>query len=169
MEPTDPLSATVEVTLLVPTQSFLSSAAPAGSKSTSDGFLELPLPIALSDVVHDLKSLITDAPEGFWLGAFSLAPLYADETPAAAEGDDSTAPSHGEWKALTPPAPQTPAPGAQPDPKQWALTKDGVLGDYADLTGVFGAEPQFWEGKRRGLKVVFSASWLTRLCVSVAS
>jgi len=154
------MSATVDVTLLVPSQSLLSSST---AKSTSDAaFLELPLPIALSDVVHDLKSIITDAPEGFWLGAFSLAPVYADEVPPA-DGDDS-APSHGEWTPLSPPAPQTPVPGAQPDPKQWALTKDGVLGDYADLTGVFGAEPEFWEGKRRGLKVIFSASLARSLC-----
>ncbi|KPV77917.1 uncharacterized protein RHOBADRAFT_50445 [Rhodotorula graminis WP1] len=152
----DPMSATVDVTLLVPAQSLLSSSpAPSSAKSTTDSaFLELPLPIALSDVVHDLKNIITDAPEGFWLGAFSLAPVYADEL-APVDGDDS-APSHGEWTALSPPAPQTPVLGAQPDPKQWALTKDGVLGDYADLTGVFGGEPEFWEGKRRGLKVIFT-------------
>ncbi|BGP44233.1 Intracellular distribution of mitochondria [Rhodotorula kratochvilovae] len=149
----DPMSPTVEVTLLVPAQSFLSSAA-SPAQSTDDGFLELPLPIALSDVVHDLKSIITDAPEGFWLGAFSLAPVYADEV-APKDGEDGV-PSHGEWIALTPPEGKPLAPGAQTDPKQWALTKEGVLGDYADLTGVFGAEPEFWEGKKRGLKVIFT-------------
>ncbi|GAA6053553.1 hypothetical protein JCM3770_005191 [Rhodotorula araucariae] len=149
----DPASATVEVTLLVPVQSFLASA-PSPAQTTADGFLELPLPIALSDVVHDLKGIITDAPEGFWLGAFSLAPVYAVEA-APAEGEDGT-PSHGEWLALAPPELKALAPGAQADPALWALTKEGVLGDYADLTGVFGSNPEFWEGKKRGLKVIFT-------------
>lgn len=148
--------AAVEVTLLVPSQQFLSlSTSPA--KKTADGLLELPLPIALSDAIHDLRTIITDAPEGFWLGAFSLTPYYAEEVEGsdAKEGEEQSK-QFGEWKALSPPE-RKPLASGEVDPTAWSLTKEGVLGDFADLTAVFGAEPEFWEGKKRGLMVTFSA------------
>ncbi|BGP04233.1 Clustered mitochondria [Rhodotorula toruloides] len=147
--------AAVEVTLLVPSQQFLSlPTSPA--KKTADGLLELPLPIALSDAIHDLRTIITDAPEGFWLGAFSLAPCYAEEVEGGEvkEGEEQ-AKQFGEWKALSPPE-RKPLAAGEVDPTAWSLTKEGVLGDFADLTAVFGAEPEFWEGKKRGLKVTFT-------------
>ncbi|GAA5828024.1 hypothetical protein JCM11251_005695 [Rhodosporidiobolus azoricus] len=151
----DPLAVPVLVTLLVPHQSFLSL--PTGqAKTTTDGYLELSLPLALTDAVHDLRNIITDAPEGFWLGAFSLAPYYAEEVISNGEKKDGEEKQFGEWKKLLPP-PGKPHTGAEPDPKQWALTKEGVLGDYSDLTACFGAEPEFWEGKKRALKIVFTS------------
>lgn len=140
----------------MPSQQFLSlPTSPA--KKTADGLLELPLPIALSDAIHDLRTIITDAPEGFWLGAFSLAPCYAEEVEGGEvkEGEEQ-AKQFGEWKALSPPE-RKPLAAGEVDPTAWSLTKEGVLGDFADLTAVFGAEPEFWEGKKRGLKVTFSA------------
>ncbi|BGP21157.1 eukaryotic translation initiation factor 3 subunit CLU1/TIF31 [Rhodotorula toruloides] len=147
--------AAVEVTLLVPSQHFLSlSTSPA--KKTADGLLELPLPIALSDAIHDLRTIITDAPEGFWLGAFSLTPYYAEEVDGGEgkEGEEQ-AKRFGDWKALSPPD-RKPLAAGEVDSTVWSLTKEGVLGDFADLTAVFGAEPKFWEGKKRGLRVTFT-------------
>lgn len=155
----DAFASSIEVTLLVPPQSFL-QLPPTPASKTSDGFLELPFTSALTDIVSDLRNIIVDAPEGFWLGAFSLAPYYAEEiqqeaVDEAKEGDDLPQKQYGEWKVLTPP----PAKEDQEeiDLKAWNLTSEGVLGDFADLSGVFGAEPEFWEGKKRGLKVTFSA------------
>ncbi|GAA5933681.1 hypothetical protein JCM1841_005504 [Sporobolomyces salmonicolor] len=155
----DAFASSIEVTLLVPPQSFL-QLPPTPASKTSDGFLELPFTSALTDIVSDLRNIIVDAPEGFWLGAFSLAPYYAEEiqqeaVDEAKEGDDLPQKQYGEWKVLTPP----PAKEDQEeiDLKAWNLTSEGVLGDFADLSGVFGAEPEFWEGKKRGLKVTFTA------------
>ncbi|GJN91930.1 hypothetical protein Rhopal_004955-T1 [Rhodotorula paludigena] len=156
----DPLTATVEVVLLVPTQSFLPLAATHAHSPTADGFFEIPLNVALSDAVHDLRTIITDVPEGFWLGAFSLAPCYADlvaqDNGDAAPADAPAPVPHGEWKTLSPPERAPAGPGAEQDPAAWSLTSEGVLGDYSDLTGVFGADAEFWEGKKRGLKVQFT-------------
>ncbi|GAA6023979.1 hypothetical protein JCM8202_004909 [Rhodotorula sphaerocarpa] len=148
--------AAVEVTLLVPTQSFLHLET-SQAKTTKDGFLELPLPVALTDAVHDLRAVITDAPEGFWLGAFSLAPCYADEIVAngASQGDGEGEKHYGEWQKLTPPPRKDLAPG-EIDGESWSLNENGVLGDFSDLTAVFGGEPAQWEGKKRGLKLVFT-------------
>ncbi|GAA6061986.1 hypothetical protein JCM10212_004264 [Sporobolomyces blumeae] len=157
----DAASAAIDVTLLIPPQTFLNLAESPASK-TSDGFLELPFTSALTDLVSDLKNIIVEAPEGFWLGSFSLAPVYAEEiAPTASESQqqDGDAPAaakqHGEWQKLTPPPAKENL--AELDPKAWTLTSEGVLGDLADLSAVFGAEPEFWQGKKRGLKVVFTA------------
>ncbi|GAA5974362.1 hypothetical protein JCM11641_005234 [Rhodosporidiobolus odoratus] len=151
----DPLAAAVPVTLLLPTQSFIPLPSAAGASSTKDGYLELSLPLALTDAVHDLKTIITDAPEGFWLGAFSLAPYFAEELEGKVEEGQEK--QYGPWQKLQPPPRKQHSTGMEPDPKQWALTKEGVLGDYSDLTACFGAEPEFWEQKKRALKVVFTA------------
>ncbi|GAA5936176.1 hypothetical protein JCM10213_004702 [Rhodosporidiobolus nylandii] len=153
----DPMAAAVLVTLLVPQQSFLALPSTAGAKTTEDGYLELSLPLALTDAVHDLRSIITDAPEGFWLGAFSLAPYYAEEVAQNGDVKEGEEKQYGEWKKLSPPPRKEHTTGVEPDPKQWTLTNEGVLGDYSDLTACFGAEPEFWEGKKRALKVVFTA------------
>ncbi|GAA6033662.1 hypothetical protein JCM8097_004371 [Rhodosporidiobolus ruineniae] len=154
LEQEDPAGAAVVVTLLVPAQHFIPLST-AQAKVTDDGFLELPLPLALTDAVHDLRNIIVDAPEGFWLGAFSLAPYYAEEV--SANGDGVNGEKHyGEWKKVQPP-PRQEHTGTEPDPTAWSLTKEGVLGDYADLTACFGADAEFWEGKKRALKVIFTA------------
>ncbi|GAA5879898.1 hypothetical protein JCM8547_005313 [Rhodosporidiobolus lusitaniae] len=152
----DSLAAGVMVTLLVPSQSFLPLSTAGQAKSTPDNFLELPLPLALSDAVHDLRNIITDAPEGFWLGAFSLAPYYAEEIKKDGEVAEGEEKQYGKWKKLQPPPRKEHAAGAEPDLTQWALTKEGVLGDYADLTACFG-DAEFWQDKKRALKVVFTS------------
>ncbi|GAA5878850.1 hypothetical protein JCM3774_000985, partial [Rhodotorula dairenensis] len=148
-------AASVEVTLLIPTQSFIQPSA-ASATTASDGFLELPLPIALTDAVHDLRAIITDAPEGFWLGAFSLAPYYADEIAANGTADDQDEDSEtrfGPWQKLLPPPRKSIAPG-EVDTESWNLNEHGVLGDFSDLTAVFGGDAAQWAGKKRGLKVI---------------
>ncbi|GAA5923672.1 translation initiation factor 3 subunit CLU1 [Sporobolomyces koalae] len=153
----DAASPAIDLVLLIPAQSFLNLAESPASK-TSDGYLQLPFTSNLTDLVQDLKTIIVEAPEGFWLGAFSLAPLYAEEIPSsvqddAQEGEEEQ--QYGEWKAVVPPPAKENL--AEVDGKQWTLTNEGVLGDLAELSAVFGAEPEFWQGKRRGLKVAFTA------------
>lgn len=144
------------MTLLIPTQSFIAlGAQPA--KTTSDGFLELPLPIALTDAVHDLRAIITDAPEGFWLGAFSLAPYFAEEIATNGAAEEGQEKSYGEWQKLLPPPRKDLAPG-EVDAESWSLNEHGVLGDFSDLTAVFGGDAAKWDGKKRALKVTLSAS-----------
>ncbi|GAA6019024.1 hypothetical protein JCM10207_006291 [Rhodosporidiobolus poonsookiae] len=158
--PEDLLAAAVVVTLLIPAQSFLSLPPPANLKTTSDGFLEVTTTLGLADPIHDLRNIITDAPEGFWLGAFSLAPYFADELDAeGAQGDEKKL---GPWTKLQPP-PRKDVVGSEPDPTQWSLTKEGVLGDYSDLTAVFGSDAEFWQGKRRALKVVYTSFTSTNM------
>lgn len=115
-----------------------------------------------------MKNIIVEAPEGFWLGSFSLAPVYAEEIvdqtktdskekEAGKEGEssqDEVVKQYGEWKTLTPPPAKDSV--GEVDPKQWALTSEGVLGDLADLSAVFGGEPEFWGTRKKGLKVAFS-------------
>ncbi|GAA5981119.1 hypothetical protein JCM10908_003992 [Rhodotorula pacifica] len=145
----------VEVTLLIPTQSFIAlTGSPAKSASAND-FIELPLPIALTDAVHDLRAIITDAPEGFWLGAFSLAPYYADEIAANGTPEEGQEKRYGEWKKLTPPPRKAIVPG-EVDTESWSLNEHGVLGDFSDLTAVFGGDAAQWEGKKRALKVTLT-------------
>jgi hypothetical protein len=50
-----------------------------------------------------LVQAITDAPEGFWLGAFSLAPYFADEIAANGAAEEGQEKSYGEWQKLVPP------------------------------------------------------------------
>jgi protein TIF31 len=145
----DELTSPFEVVLLVPSQDFLNL--PRSAEPNAEGFLELPLPSQLSDAVHDLKAIITESPEGFWLGSFGLKPIVSeeikpDEQPT--EGEQAEI-KWGPWVDMVPPSVD---PEAGPvDPKMWRLTNEGVLGDYADLSAVFGGS---FEGKRRGLKVV---------------
>jgi len=115
-----------------------------------------------------LKNIIVEAPEGFWLGSFSLSPVYAEEIvdqPKAKSDEkearkdeensqDEAVKQYGEWKTLTPPPAKESV--GEVDPKQWALTSEGVLGDLADLSAVFGGEPEFWTNRKKGLKVAFS-------------
>lgn len=144
------------MTLLIPTQSFIQPGA-ASATTVADGFLELPLPIALTDAVHDLRAIITDAPEGFWLGAFSLAPYFAEEITADGTPDDEGQEKRfGSWQKLVPPPRKTVAPG-EVDTESWSLNEHGVLGDFSDLTAVFGGDAAQWAGKKRALKVILSA------------
>ncbi|GAA5840578.1 hypothetical protein JCM3766R1_000700 [Sporobolomyces carnicolor] len=143
----------IDLTLLIPAQSFLTLAESPASK-TADGFLQLPFTSSLTDLVSDLKNIIVEAPEGFWLGAFSLAPLYAEQAAGeATEGESEK--QFGEWKVLSPPPAKENL--AEVEGKQWTLTSEGVLGDLAELSAVFGSDPEFWDGKKRGLKVTFTA------------
>ena len=138
----------IEVTLLVPQQSFI----PVASDDTPDikkPFLELPIPIALTDAVHELRQLIVESPEGFWLGAFGLVPVVAERVGEVKEGEEAV---WGPWTDL--PEPVVDANESPLDPKIWRLTDEGVLGGFADLLPVFGGDS--FEGKKRGLKVVVS-------------
>ncbi|GAA6025906.1 hypothetical protein JCM11491_003623 [Sporobolomyces phaffii] len=149
-------SPVIDLTLLIPAQTFLNLADSPASK-TADGFLQLPFTSSLTDLVSDLKNIIVEAPEGFWLGSFSLVPLYAEEVANAKPESDEQEPEkqYGDWRTLeAPPAKEN---LAEMDGKQWSLTSEGVLGDLAELSAVFGADPEFWEGKKRGLKVAFTA------------
>jgi protein TIF31 len=143
---------------LIPAQNFLNLAESPASK-TPDGFLQLPFTSSLTDLVSDLKNIIVEAPEGFWLGSFSLAPLYAEELAEGSkveskENEAEAEKQYGEWKALTPPPAKENL--SEIEGKQWTLTSEGVLGDLAELSAVFGADPEFWQGKKRGLKVASS-------------
>lgn len=106
----------------------------------------------MSDSVQELRNLITESPEGFWLGAFGFVPVLADELEGELkEGDEK---SYGPWVEMTPPV-QDPE-STVVDPSMWKLTADGVLGDFCELSAVFGA-PVEGDSKKRGLKVVLSA------------
>lgn len=143
-----------ELTLLLPTQSFVEPPSPNPAvKSVADGFLELPLPVGFTDPIHELKQLITESPEGFWLGAFGLAPVFAEQQSGSTEGEEE---KWGPWQRVQPPADATPA-------EAWRLTNEGVLGEFADLQNVFGLSD--WKGKRRGLTVVPSLSFPRTICI----
>lgn len=144
--------AAFEVTLLVPAQTFLS---PKGAAAPSAALLELPIPISAQDAVHELRQIIVESPEGFWLGAFSLVPVSSKLLAPAveqAEGVEAQPAKWADWEELVAPEPEK-AQAGQVDSKAWRLTSEGVLGDYADLAAVFDGE---WEGRKRGLKVQFS-------------
>jgi protein TIF31 len=154
------MSSTFELVLLIPTQDFVALPRANNAQANSEGYLELPLPSQPTEAVHDLKSIITESPEGFWLGSFGLKPVIAEEIVGQLSADDqqgdATAESvkqWGAWKDLEPPVA---AAGQQIDEASiWRLTTEGVLGEYADLSAVFSGE---FEGRRRGLKVVPSES-----------
>lgn len=146
-------AAMIEVTLLVPHQSFIRLAGDDAAPKKTE-FLELPIPIALTDAVHELRQLIVESPEGFWLGAFGLVPVVAELVGEVKEGEEAV---WGPWTDI--PQPAVDAKEGPLDPKIWRLTNEGVLGDFADLAPVFGGDE--FEGKKRGLKVVVSeSSWL---------
>ena len=53
----------------------------------------------MSDSVQELRNLITESPEGFWLGAFGFVPVLADELEGELkEGDEK---SYGPWVEMT--------------------------------------------------------------------
>ncbi|KAM0793668.1 hypothetical protein ACM66B_001098 [Microbotryomycetes sp. NB124-2] len=151
-----------ELVLLLPTQHFVDLARSgtqaqaqqqAQHTKTKDGkYIELVLPSQLTDPVHELKQIITEAPEGFWLGSFGLRPVVADKVDTSGHKDEQE-PTWSDWTDLEPTNQETPAPGAI-NPNAWRLTSEGVLGDYADLAVVFGGD---FDNKRRGLKVVPTA------------
>lgn len=157
------VSSTFELVLLIPTQDFVSIPRANNAQANSEGYLELPLPSQPTEAVHDLKSIITESPEGFWLGSFGLKPVVAEQIGASAAGKEHQSGEQavdgeaeeqtkqwGAWKDLE--APVLAAGEEQVDEaKIWRLTSEGVLGDYADLTAVFSGD---FEGRRRGLKVV---------------
>lgn len=143
--------AAFEVTLLVPPQTFLA----AKGSDRASALLELPIPISAQDAVHELRQIIVESPEGCWLGAFSLVPVYSNLVQAAvepAEGVEAAEAKWGEWTELAAPEPIKIQAGVV-DTKTWRLTSEGVLGDYADLGAVFDGE---WETRKRGLRVQFS-------------
>ncbi|GAA5956329.1 hypothetical protein JCM3765_005630 [Sporobolomyces pararoseus] len=150
-------SSIIDLTLLIPAQTFLNLPESPASK-TADGFLQLPFTSSLTDLISDLKNIIYEAPEGFWLGSFSLAPLYAEQLAESEEKKEGEAElsekQYGEWKVLTPPPAKENL--SEVDGKQWTLSSEGVLGDLAELSAVFGSDPDFWQGKKRGLKVAFT-------------
>lgn len=139
----------IEVTLLVPHQSFIRLATDDATPKKTE-FLELPIPIALTDAVHELRQLIVESPEGFWLGAFGLVPVVAELVTEAKDEEEAV---WGPWTDIPQPVVDDKGPL---DPKIWRLTNEGVLGDFADLAPVFGGDE--FEGKKRGLKVVVSKS-----------
>lgn len=151
------MAGTFELTLLVPKQDFVSLSRP--TKANSDGYLELPLPSQPTDAVHDLRAIITEAPEGFWLGSFGLRPIVAEQigesAPTTTTTEEGVEPEKqwGPWRELQPPT--TEVQDGTEDSKMWRLTSEGVLGDYSDLSAVFSGD---FERKRRGLKVVPSES-----------
>lgn len=137
--------------MLVPPQTFLAA---KGSDRPS-ALLELPIPISAQDAVHELRQIIVESPEGCWLGAFSLVPVYSDLIEGgveAGEGVEGQAAKWAEWKELKAPEPIKIQAGVV-DNKTWRLNNEGVLGDYADLGAVFDGE---WETRKRGLRVQFS-------------
>ncbi|KAK4706107.1 protein TIF31, partial [Phenoliferia sp. Uapishka_3] len=142
-----------EVTLLLPTQSFvnLSHISPQPRQPNADGFLELPIPVTPTDAVQELRNLITESPEGFWLGAFGFVPVEAEEI--VGEEKEGEEKSYGPWVDMTPPV-QDPK-STIVDPSMWKLTADGVLGDFCELSAVFGSGEV--ENKKRGLKVVLTS------------
>ncbi|KAL8280766.1 hypothetical protein RQP46_006770 [Phenoliferia psychrophenolica] len=139
-----------ELTLLIPSQSFISLAhlSPQPREANSEGLLELPIPVAPSDAVQELRNLITESPEGFWLGAFGFVPVEAAELPS--EGDEKV---YGPWVEMQAPTPDPTT--TVVDPNMWKLTPDGVLGDFCEMAPVFGTAEV--EGKKRGLKVVLTS------------
>lgn len=148
----EPAATQFEVTLLLPTQDFVDVAHISQPRQpNAEGFLELPIPVAPTDAVQELRGLITESPEGFWLGAFGFVPVIAQEIVAELkEGEEKV---YGPWVALVPPPVDPKA--TIPDPKAWKFTTEGVLGEFCELSAVFGDETP--EGQKRGLKVVPSA------------
>lgn len=141
-------AAQIEVTLLLPHQSFV-KLPHLPSPASSTEFLELPIPLSLTDAVHELRQMIVESPEAFWLGAFGFVPVVADALGEPKEGEEQ---KWGPWTAMTPPEVDEKA--GPIDPKIWRLTDEGVLGDFADMGSVFGGS---FERQKKGLKVVVSA------------
>lgn len=149
LSPEELAAAPFEVILLVPNQTFIPIAAP-GSKTRAlfkSSFQELPFNVSQSDVIHELRSLIQEAPEGFWLGAFGLAPM-GSVLLEEAKGEEAA--KWGPWEKVIPTEEEV-ATGSKEDSKAWRLTSEGVLGDFSDLSGVFVGLPST---SRRGLQVV---------------
>ncbi|KAK4057736.1 Intracellular distribution of mitochondria [Microbotryomycetes sp. JL221] len=149
-----------ELVLLVPKQQFVQlSNDHQHADNDKDDFLELPLPSQLTDPVHELKQIITESPEGFWLGSFGLRPVVAQQLSPSKTDNDSTQQDDqvkwGPWTGLTPSEDQQPVAGSI-NSNAWRLTNEGVLGDYADLSAVFGGS-DFDITQRRGLRVVPTA------------
>ncbi|KAM0748930.1 hypothetical protein T439DRAFT_303695 [Meredithblackwellia eburnea MCA 4105] len=148
-----------EVTLLVPSQSFapLAHLANQPRTKTVDGLLEVPYPVTAADAVQELKNILTESPEGFWLGAFGFVPVVADQVGTTSvetgvEGEEpQEVPTYGPWYPLNPPTPDPKAPIA--DPKVWRLNSEGVLGDFCEIATVFAD----LEGKKAGLKLVYTS------------
>ncbi|KAI5475665.1 eukaryotic translation initiation factor 3 subunit CLU1/TIF31 [Pseudohyphozyma bogoriensis] len=140
--------AQMEIVLLIPAQSFV--AVPhltATPKAGSPDVLELPINIAPSEAtVAELRQLITENPEGFWLGSFGLVPVEAKQVKAA-EGESPA--EWGPWSKLE--APEQSSSADPVDPTMWRYTGEGVLGDFMDLSAVFSGVA---DGVRRGLQVV---------------
>ncbi|KAK4046395.1 Intracellular distribution of mitochondria [Microbotryomycetes sp. JL201] len=145
------ISPAFELVLVVPTQDFVDAARSGATKSADGKYVELSLPSQLTDPVHELKQIITESPEGFWLGSFGLKPVVADKLGEHETEDGTQETNWSEWKELLPA--EQPTPGAV-NPEAWRLTSEGVLGDYADLAAVFSGD---FDDKRRGLKVVPTA------------
>ncbi|SGY95264.1 BQ5605_C036g11483 [Microbotryum silenes-dioicae] len=142
-----------EITLVIPSQSFIALPRSQERQPNKDNHLEIPLPSQLQDAVLDLRNVITESPEGFWLGHFGLRPIVSDRIPGSQT-------EWGPWVDL--PEPSTEQQQQQPAQQQggdvseftgWRLSNEGVLGEYADIAAVFGSG-EGYENRRRGLKVV---------------
>lgn len=143
----------LEVTLLIPRQSF----APVSQHTDGDAsHLALLIPIQTTDAIRDLVQLIADAKEGFWLGAFGLIPVTCKAIPAKEEPKEGveTVIEWGPWEQMELPTLDTSLPSGEVDVNYWKLGRNGVLGDFADLTNIFGGDQTRFEGMKRGLKVI---------------
>lgn len=118
--------------MVVPTQTIV----PISTESNKTRTLskasnqEIAFQIQRTDVIHELRSLIHDAPEGFWLGAFGLVPCHSELLVEATEEKEEKEASYGPWKDCTPSK-------VGDDVKTWSLTSEGVLGDFSDIDGVY--------------------------------
>jgi hypothetical protein len=68
-----------ELTIVLPPSPFAPKGGPA---------LAIVLPVSSRELVRDLKLVVTESPEGFWLGAFSLVRADDDDETPLGEWDE---------------------------------------------------------------------------------
>ena len=119
-----------ECSVLLPPAPFATDDRPTpDNASGSDGSLvAIAIPCAATDLLQDLRNVVLESAEGFWLGSFAFARVPAEDAEGASlEPDEAT---------LDPDVP-CPTDGSRADVPIASWTEVGAVfdgGPYADLT-----------------------------------